>query len=374
MKQKYQDHLDELKRQSNLRHLPGPVPGGMINLSSNDYLGIDADRQLKAEFWKMNSPGSQNFSAVSSRLLSGDCAEYERLESCIAKAYQRESCLVLNSGYHANIGILPALAGSRDLILADKLVHASIIDGLNLSKAEVKRFGHVNYEHLGSLLQKYRKDYEQIFIVTESIFSMDGDLADLHTLVELKKQYDAFLYVDEAHALGVAGPEGLGLAGQCGLTGEVDFIVGTFGKALASLGAFVVCDAVFREYLINTSRSFIFTTALPPLNLAWTDFIFRKMMRMEGRRKQLRQLSRDFAGALNSQPSSHIIPVIIGDNREAVCVAEKLRQEGFYVLPVRHPTVPAGTARLRISLYAGLDMNELDRLIKLLMPYEKNVD
>jgi len=374
MNQKYIDHLNELERQSNLRKIRGAVPKDLINLSSNDYLGIAADQQLKAEFLGKHDLSELNFSAASSRLLTGDSPEYEKLENLIAQSYQRESCLVFNSGYHANIGILSALAGNRDLILADKLVHASIIDGLQLSKAEVRRFQHLNYDHLESLLQRYRNDYDQVFIVTESIFSMDGDLADLPILVRLKKQYNAFLYVDEAHALGVVGSRGLGLAEQCGLMPEVDFIVGTFGKALASVGAFVVCDAPFRDYLINTSRSFIFTTALPPLNLAWTAFIFEKMVKMVNRRRQLNLLSKHLSKSLEVPAQSHIIPVIIGENNEAVRVAEELREEGFYVLPIRHPTVPAGTARLRISLYAGLEINKLDRLTKRLIPHEEKVD
>jgi 8-amino-7-oxononanoate synthase len=374
MKQKYTDHLEELKNQSNLRKIPDAITEGLINLSSNDYLGITGDQSLKAEFLKKHKIIDWNFSAASSRLLTGNSPEYEKLEKLLAQSYKRESCLIFNSGYHANIGILPALAGNRDLILADKLVHASIIDGLQLSKAEVRRFQHLNYDHLELLLKKYRNDYDQVFIVTESIFSMDGDLADLPALVSLKKQYGAYLYVDEAHALGVAGAQGLGLAEQCSLIPEIDFIVGTFGKALASVGAFVICDALYRDYLINTARSFIFTTALPPLNLAWTAFIFQKMLKMGNRRAQLNQLINDFSKRLNVPVQSHIIPLIIGENDEAVRVAEKLQVEGFYVLPIRHPTVPAGTARLRISLHAGLKSNELNNLTDLLLSYEEKMD
>ncbi|WP_163707283.1 aminotransferase class I/II-fold pyridoxal phosphate-dependent enzyme [Mangrovibacterium lignilyticum] len=374
MKQNYIDRLTALEKQSNLRKIPQAVPQGQVNLSSNDYLGIAADLRLKTEFLESQNLAELNFTAASSRLLTGNCSEYDRLEKLIAQAYQRESCLVFNSGYHANIGILPALAGSRDLIIADKLVHASIIDGLQLSKAEIRRYRHQHYDHLESLLQKYRDDYEQVFIVTESIFSMDGDLANLPTLVRLKKQYKAFLYVDEAHALGVSGTQGLGLSEHDDLMQDIDFIVGTFGKALASVGAFVVCDTVFKNYLINTSRSFIFTTALPSINLAWTVFIFEKMLKMTERRKQLEQLCIDFSECLNIPYQSHIIPVIIGGNNEAVRVAERLREEGFYILPIRHPTVPEGTARLRISLYAGLQIGELNKLINQLTAHDAKMD
>ncbi|HKJ41987.1 MAG TPA: 8-amino-7-oxononanoate synthase [Sunxiuqinia sp.] len=373
MKTRFNQRLIELEQQSNLRRLPEVVPKGMINLSSNDYLGIGSDQNLKAEFLSSHDLLELDFSAVSSRLLTGNSDQYRKLENTIQQAYQREACLVFNSGYHANIGILPALAGKHDLILADKMVHASIIDGMKLCPAEVRRFSHLNYNHLESLLIKYRSEYEQVFIVTEGVFSMDGDLANLHELVRLKKQFDTFLYVDEAHALGVFGEKGLGLAEQSGLIDEVDFLVGTFGKAIASIGAFVVCDGVFKNYLVNTSRSLIFTTALPPVNLAWTNFIFQKLPDMNERRAQLSLLSKEVSYALGVEANSHIVPLILGENEWAVRYAMTLRELGYYVLPIRQPTVPVGTARLRFSLYAGLEFECLDKLINTLMRYEEKV-
>lgn len=373
MCQRYTNRLDELKKNSNLRILPGPVPNGMINLSSNDYLGIGEDQELKAEFLDSGLIGNLNFGAVSSRLLTGNSPEYGELESTIAQAYQK-SCLVFNSGYHANIGILPALAGKRDLILADKMVHASIIDGMALSNAEVRRFGHLNYDHLDTLLTKLRPDYDQVFVVTESIFSMDGDVADIHALVALTKQYDAFLYVDEAHAIGVYGQRGLGLVEASGLINEVDFIVGTFGKAVASAGAFVACNAVYKEYLVNTSRSLIFTTALPPVNLAWTNFIFQKLPGMQEKRDHLSRLWRELATALGVKAQSPIIPYVLGSNEKAVQYAENLRRLGYYILPIRHPTVPPETARLRLSLHAGLELEQLGTLIHHLKQHETTLD
>ena len=169
------------------------------------------------------------------------------------------------------------MTAKRDLIIADKLVHASIIDGIRLSEAQMLRYRHLDYEHLHSLLVAHREEYDNVFIVTESVFSMDGDTADLQQLCEIKKEFDAFLYVDEAHAVGVRGTNGLGCCEEQACVEDIDFIVGTFGKALASQGAFVICEQLFRDYLINTQRSLIFTTALPPVNVAWTRFVLNRL-------------------------------------------------------------------------------------------------
>jgi len=374
MYKRYREHLAQLEEKANLRKLPGKVPADLINLSSNDYLGLNADQDLKHEFLKTVNWQTTSLSAASSRLLTGDNPEYKQLETTIASAYGRQSCLIFNSGYHANIGILPALATKKDLILADKLVHASIIDGMKLSQAEIKRYNHMDYKHLQNLLEKYRNEYDQVFIVTESIFSMDGDLADLELLVKLKNEYKCLLYVDEAHSVGVRGTNGLGLVEETGLIQDVDFIVGTFGKALASTGAFVVCDEVIREYLVNCSRSLIFTTALPPINLAWSDFVFRKLPFLAHKREQLHQITKLLADSLQVSAQSHILPFIIGANEDAIACAQKLGELGFHVMPIRQPTVPAGTARLRLSLHANLKAEQLLPLIEFMKSYAINVD
>lgn len=276
---------------------------------------------------------------------------------------------MLNSGYHANIGILPALAGKRDLIVADKLVHASIIDGLRLSEAEMLRFRHLDYEHLREILFNHREEYDNVFIVTESIFSMDGDVADLQELCDLKREYDTFLYVDEAHAVGVRGTNGLGCCEEQGCIDDIDFIVGTFGKAFASYGAFVVCDEMFREFLVNTQRSLIFTTALPPVNVAWTRFILNRMpdfysyrMKLSGIAEQLRTTlaNRGF----ETRGDSHIVPFLCGSNENSVYMSELFQDNGFFVLPVRYPTVPKNEARIRFSLNAAIPEEDYDCLME----------
>ena len=358
-KSKYINQLNRLKETGCFRSFPEFDSGAMLNLSSNDYLGLMSDNSLTEEFINNYNIKESKFSASSSRLLSGNSREYNYTEKLIAASYNRESCLIFNSGYHANIGILPALAQKNDLIIADKLVHASIIDGMQLSKADFLRYNHLDYVHLNNLLEKKGKNYKNIFIVSESIFSMDGDKADIEKLVIIKNKYKAFLYLDEAHAVGAVGKTGLGCAEEKGFINEVDFIIGTFGKALASVGAYVICDEVFKQYLINHARTLIFTTAMPPINLAWTAFIFEKLPDFNERRIKLKAISQQFANLIEVNSESHIIPFVIGENNAVVEVSNKLKQAGFNVLPIRYPTVPKGTARLRFSLNATPELNQL---------------
>ena len=214
-------------------------------------------------------------------MLTGNFTVYEELETELAHLFGTEAALVFNSGYHANTGILPAVSDAQTLILADKLVHASLIDGIRLSAAKCIRYRHNDLAQLERLLKEHHSAFRQIIIVTESIFSMDGDQADLPALAELKRRYgNVLLYVDEAHAFGVRGRQGLGCAEESGCTGDIDFLVGTFGKAAASAGAYIVCRKVIREYLVNRMRTLIFTTGLPPVNIAWTLFVVRRLADM----------------------------------------------------------------------------------------------
>ncbi len=359
----YAKKLEELQAQGNYRFLREQIPSDCINLSSNDYLGLCANGELYNEFLTGISAHSYPFSAASSRLLTGNCAEYGELEMLLCRLFQREATLVFGSGYHANCGILPALAQKGDLIIADKLVHASIIDGIRLSTADFERFRHNDYAHLERMLQERRKKYKQVFIVSESIFSMDGDCADLKKLVELKQKYNCLLYVDEAHAFGVRGTQGLGLAEEQGVIAEIDLLVATFGKAIASTGAFVVCNSIFRKYLINHSRTLIFSTALPPINIAWTTFIIKQLPYLQAQRNHLQKVSEECSQLLQIPYQSHIIPFIAGSNERAIALAETMQQKGFFVLPIRYPTVPKNTARLRFSLHSNLSVNDIENLV-----------
>lgn len=354
----YKTRLQDLKKSNNYRQLPDYDTLNLIDLCSNDYLGINANAHLRDEFLSEFNM-DYAFSSTSSRLLSKSMEQHVLFENTIAESYNTEATLLFNSGYHANVGILSALPGSKDLIIADKMIHASVIDGAKLSSADFMRYKHLNYKHLELLLEKHRKDYDKVFIVSESIFSMDGDVANILELIELKNKYNCYLYIDEAHALGVCGKQGLGCVEALNCMADVDFIVGTMGKAMASVGAFVACQQVFVDYLINHSRAFIFSTALPPINAAWSNFIFQKMKDMNAQRKRLQNLSSDFAAILNVQADSHIISFVIGANSEAIAASQLLKQNGFNVLPIRYPTVPKNTARLRFSLSANMKFESL---------------
>lgn len=373
----YQKLLNDLASKGCLRSLPHVVHDGkwierngqrMLNLSSNDYLGLANDTELRNEFLDSLRASSLPLSSSSSRLLTGNFTVYEELEQLLAHTFGREAALVFNSGYHANTGILPALADKQTLLVADKLVHASIIDGLLLSGVSFLRYRHNDYDHLEQILQKETSRYEQVIVATESIFSMDGDVADLNRLVSLKRNYpNVMLYVDEAHAIGVRGARGLGVAEECGCLQEIDLLVGTFGKAMASMGAYVLCSQVIRDYLINTMRPLIFSTALPPAQIAWTTFLFRRLPQMESRRQHLATISRRLAAVLRGHggeiSNSHIVPFIVGENEECVWTAEQLQRHGFYCLPVRPPTVPKGTSRIRFSLTADMTDEEINHLV-----------
>ena len=378
----YAEQLDQLKQQGNFRQFTANQQQGkwitiqdrtMLNLASNDYLGLAADLSLREEFLDTLKIERALFSSSSSRLLTGNFAEYEQFENSLSKTFGR-AALLFNSGYHMNIGILPALADSKTVILADKLVHASMIDGIRLSNAQYVRYRHNDLQHLEQLLQKYQQDeqVERIIVVTESIFSMDGDETDLAALAQLKQRFSkAMLYVDEAHAIGVRGGQGLGCAEQYGVLHQIDFLVGTFGKAIASIGGYIICDPIIRDYLINKMRPLIFSTALPPISMAWSDFIFNKVLNMQQQRQHLAEISHFLQQAViakgfSSPSSSHIIPIIVGESNAAIEKARYVQQQGFYAMPVRPPTVPQNSSRLRISLTSMVQKAELEKLVECL--------
>lgn len=355
----YKNQLRKLKLQNNYRTISAVDTNNIIDLCSNDYLGLCTNENLLNDFFSVNERKDFLFSSSSSRLLKINYTLCKELETLIAHFYQKETALIFNSGYHANIGIISTLAGKNDLILADKYVHASIIDGAKLSKATFKRYKHLSYNHLEDILKKNRQLYDNVFIISESIYSMDGDISNLAELVNLKEKYNCLLYIDEAHAIGARGNTGFGIAEEQNCINKIDFIIGTFGKALASLGGFVVCRKIFAEYLINHSRTFIYTTALPPINIAWTKFIFERLSDFTPQRKALENISKEFSKLLNVPHQSHIISYVLGSNEKGINASNKLKSEGFFTLPIRPPTVPEGTSRLRFSLNANLSLEDL---------------
>ncbi len=359
--------LSDLREQGNYRSFPKPIEPGMIDLSSNDYLGLAAVAELLDQFWSKPANRHIPLTSSASRLLAGRQQEYDALESKLSHLYGRPA-LLFNSGYHANTGIVSALADKRTVIIADKLVHASIIDGIRLSGSRFERFRHNDMAHLSRLVQA-NAAAQRLIIIVESVYSMDGDTAPLDQIVELKRQHpQALLMVDEAHAFGVLGEHGLGLAQAYG--NEVDVIVGTLGKALASVGAFCITSDEIRSYLINTARSLIFSTSIPPLCCAWSAMMIDRMVGADDRRRHLLQLAEHLHEILSAHgsdtPISHIQPLIIGDARRAVALAAKLREQGVIALPIRVPTVPPGTERIRFSLSAALTHDDLDKLARAL--------
>ena len=374
----FKQQLEQLSAQNQYRSIPDLVHQGryitrenrkMLNMSSNDYLGLASNENLRQSFLQQYGDNFPSFTSSSSRLLTGNFPVYTDLEQLIAQRFQRESVLLFNSGYHANLGILPALTTTKSLILADKLVHASMIDGIRLSQCQFFRYRHNDYQHLKSLLEKNAGKFDRIFIVTESVFSMDGDVADLKYLVQLKKQFpNTYLYVDEAHAIGVYGKNGLGIAERANVISDIDLLVGTFGKALASMGAYVVCDQILKECLINQMRPLIFSTALPPFNVAWTHFIFERLPQLSKERTHLEQLSaflrQEVEHRTQIMPSQTcIVPYILGENEATLAKAKALQEQGYYCLPIRPPTVPKGTSRIRLSLTADMTMDEVKQFV-----------
>ncbi|WP_294479742.1 8-amino-7-oxononanoate synthase [uncultured Victivallis sp.] len=342
------------------------------NFSSNDYMGIAADAELRKRFYAEypdTATPELALSSASSRLLTGNTPAYTRLEAKLSERYNHRAALVFNSGYHANIGILPALASKEDLILSDKLNHASIIDGMRLADAEFRRYPHLDCDRLEAILRQKRADYRRVFLVTESVFSMDGDTADLRRLVELKKLYDCILVVDEAHSVGVRGPKGTGLAAELGIADEIDVLIGTFGKAFGSTGAYAIMAPETRTYLINHMRPLIFTTGLPPAVLNWSCFVLDRCAEMDAERAKLRRMGetlRQAFGANTIAGDSQIVPFRIGGDREAVEKANYFLENGFLVFAIRPPTVPPNGARLRFSLSAALPEESIEQLRRLI--------
>lgn len=328
----------------------------LLNLSSNNYLNF-ADNQAITEEFLSQASSKYCFGSASSRLLTGTLPIYDELEHLLCTLYSKQACLLYNSGYHANVGISGSLNQKKDVIFSDKLNHASIIDGMQLSQGKFFRYPHNDTQALEKLLIRERKNFNNAIIVTESVFSMDGDIADLKKIVELKKEYNCILVVDEAHAFGVFGNKGLGVCEKLGLIKDVDLIVGTFGKAVGSMGAFVVGDRVIIDFLINKSRPFIFSTALPPISTAFTKWIIEnKFPITKSKRENMLKIASSFGSP------SQIIPVIIGDNRATIDMCEILFRNGYFTLPIRPPTVPVGTSRIRLSLTCQICEDELKTL------------
>lgn len=368
-----EQYLGRLAAEGNLRSIPRECDfDGTVDFSSNDYLGLSAMTGLQEEFLvKVLDEGRWAMGACASRLLATRQQAFDRLESTISGAYGGRAALLFGSGYHANTGIVAAIADKNTTIVADRLVHASIIDGIRLSGAKLARFRHNDLGHLASMAGKEAAAGRKVVIIAESVYSMDGDSPDIAGLVDIKRSLgnNAFLMVDEAHAIGVSGQAGLGLCKP--YLKDVDIMVGTFGKALASAGAFAVCSQGMREYLVNRCRSLIFSTSQAPITAMWSELTFSRALEMDTQRAHLRDMARRLAESIGSSVSGHIQCVIVGDPAKAVEMSHKLRNDGLCVLPVRTPTVPPGTDRLRISLSAARAVVDIDSLAMAINRYSR---
>lgn len=337
-----------------------------IDFSSNDYLGLSGHPKIiAAAKLALDKFGA---SSSASRLMTGSYELHQQLEDKVAKFKNKEAGLVFNCGYQANLGIIAALYTKSDCIFCDRLSHASIIDGILLSGARLFRFKHNDAGHLESLLKKERKKFKKALIITETIFSMDGDRAPLKELVALKEKYGCQVMVDEAHATGIFGRNGSGVVEEEALTEKIDLIMGTFSKALGGFGAYLATSRKIVDYLINACRSFIYSTSLPPSiiasNIAGLDLVNAEPQR----RYELLKSAQYFrerlkACGLKPKGSSQVIPIIIGENFKALKFSELLRERGYWVLPIRPPTVPKAQARLRFSLNFYHDKKILQKLI-----------
>ncbi len=369
------DILTDLESAGNLRHIPADRSDtGTLDFSTNDYMGLALRPDLRREFMLTPAASEAMLTSSASRLLAATQKYYLELETTLASLYGRPA-LMFNSGYHANSGLIPAITDRDTLILADRLVHASIIDGIMLAKCEWTRFRHNDMEHLERLIEARRPDGGNTLVIVESVYSMDGDSAPVEELIAIRKRHPGImLYIDEAHALGVTGQQGLGLAASSTEPGAWDVIVGTLGKAAASMGAYAIMSEQLKQLAVNHCRSLIFSTVLPPFNAAWSTFILRKLTARDSERQHLAGLSRQLADGLSLitglqyQPS-HIQPLVIGDAKRTVELSRKLDNEGINVLPIRTPTVPPGTERLRMSLSASMTSGDVGRLLEALNKY-----
>lgn len=356
----------ELSGASRQRPLPSPAAAPLISFCSNDYLGLASHPEVVSA--AAATASTEGFGAGAARLVAGDLPAHRALEVELARFLNREAALLFPTGYQTNLAVVTALAGPNDLIASDAANHASLIDGCRLSRATVEVFRHADPAAADAALSR-PGSFRRRLLLTESLFSMDGDVPPLGALAEVAARHDAILAVDEAHAIGVLGPEGRGACTQAGIVPDV--LIGTLGKALGSAGGFATGPRSLRAYLVNRARSFIFATAPPPPVAGAALAGLRIAAGPEGQRRRERlvrsrlRVTERLARAGHEVPtvaSSPILPVIVGDDRRAVAASTRLRARGLFVPAIRPPTVPEGTARLRVTFSSEHTDDELDAL------------
>ncbi|HEY5653135.1 MAG TPA: 8-amino-7-oxononanoate synthase [Pontiella sp.] len=365
--------LDEIKRNGLERKArPYPQAGGkykiaekeVLNFSSNDYLDLAHHRHVMDR--SREALDQYGIGSTSSRLVTGTLPIHEELEARIAREKGCEAALIFGSGYMANAGTIPVLAGKNDLIFADKLAHASMIDACRLARAKLIRFAHNDAVALEQRLQQYTDHPGRKLIITEAVFSMDGDIAPLKEIAGLAEKYGAMLMIDEAHSTGTFGPNGAGLIRELGIEASITVSMGTMSKAMAGYGGYVACSKKLRDLLVSSARAFIYTTAPPP-SVIGAALGALDVFEASPRLGNILQANADYfrsllhEGGLDTmQSQSQIIPVMIGDNEKAVAISNNLYERGIIATAIRPPTVPAGSARLRISITLAHLVDDLE--------------
>lgn len=363
----YSDILANIENEGRTRMIPRHRTHlDLTDLCTNDYMGLAKRADEWRDEFHERFPGI-SMSASASRLLASDQETFCRLETFLEECYGRPA-LMFNSGYHANTGLVQALDVPGTLWLADKLIHASVIDGLRMADASFLRWKHNDTAHLRKILEREHNRHDRIIVICESVYSMDGDIAPIAEISALKQEFPKMmLYVDEAHAIGAFGPYGLGIARETGI--DPDILVGTLGKACASAGAFVVTSPLIKHYLVNTARSLIFSTAIAPANAAWSLLMLEKLADMDNERRHLKKISRTFRQGIErisgipNPSSSPIVPLMTGNARRASEISAALEENGILALPIRRPTVPPGGERIRFSLNASMPESLIDNII-----------
>ncbi|MDX1670820.1 MAG: 8-amino-7-oxononanoate synthase [Balneolaceae bacterium] len=337
----------------------------LVDFSSNDYLGLARHAAL-AERAKAYAD-QYGTGSTASRLISGSFDIHLSLEEKLAEFFGSESVLLFNSGFQANSTIIETLTGRHSLVLADRLSHNSLIQGSLLSRGTFRRFDHNDMGHLQSMLERAREEnHDRILIVTESLFSMNGDRVDIPKITELANHYEALLFVDDAHAVGVWGEDGKGLAH--GVDG-IDLVLGTFGKAFGAFGSFVACSNKMKEYLVNFCSGFIYTTALPPPVIGAVDAALELMPGLKPERVALRHKIHGVRSALTElgyrtiEADSQIVPILTGDENETLALSEHLEKHGLLAVAIRPPTVPEDSSRIRLTLTSAHTAEHIERLL-----------
>lgn len=370
------DEIKTLKEQGlyrslkTIEHYDGPVVTidgkEFLLFCSNNYLGLANHPKVIEEAIKATK--KFGFGSGASRLISGNSILHQTLEKEIAKFKNREAALVFPTGYMANVGTISALLNEGDAVIVDRLNHASIIDACRLSKAKILPYPHKDMAGLGKILKK-SGSFRKRLIITDSVFSMDGDIAPLPDIIRLAKKYDAMTMIDEAHATGVIGEGGRGLEQHFGLTGQADIVMGTLSKALGSLGGFIAGGKSLIEYLINKSRSFIYTTALPPAAcaaaLASLQIIEARPEHLRNLWKNVGYLKKELTGLKfnTGESGTPIIPIIIGDLNKTMELSQYLYDNGIFVSGIRPPTVPKDECRIRLTVMATHTQKDIDKLL-----------